>query len=203
MKSTREKILQTLLAYPRSSINDLAKAVGINGISIRHHLTALEAEKLVTSSEQRHGVGRPRLVYSLTDRGVEKFPTNYLRFTNRMLSILEDKFSQEEIKGILEAMSQLAVEKYRDGLKEDEAIETRLDHLQKLLSKEGFIIQWEKEDNIYRLMTLSCPYYQIGKKHPEICHFDHVLMSKLLNVPLKIEKCILKDNDRCILTLDL
>jgi DeoR family transcriptional regulator, suf operon transcriptional repressor len=202
MNSSREKILQTLLAYPRSSINDLAEAVCINGISIRHHLTALEAEKLVTSSEERHGVGRPRLVYSLTGKGVEQFPTNYLRFTHRMLSILEEKLTEDEIQEILEAMSLLAVEKYRDALK-DEAIEKRLDHLQALLLKEGFIIKWEKKDNVYRLMILSCPYYHIGKKHPEICHFDHTLISKLLDVPVIIEKCILKEDTRCILKLDI
>ncbi len=202
MKSSREKILHTLLTYPRSSINDLAEAVGINGISVRHHLTALEAEKLVTSTEERHGVGRPRLVYSLTDKGVEQFPTNYLKFTNRLLSILKTRFSEEDVRDILEAMSLLAVEKYRDTFK-DEAIEKRLDHLQALLLKEGFIIKWKKEDNVYRLMTLSCPYYHIGKKHPEICHFDHTLISKLLDVPVIIEKCILKEDTRCILKLDM
>ena len=81
MKSTREKILRTLLAFPGSTIIDLAEAVGINGISIRHHLTSLEADGLVTSSEERHGVGRPHLVYTLTDKGIEQFPTSW-QFNN-------------------------------------------------------------------------------------------------------------------------
>ncbi len=65
MTSTRERVLQTLLTSPRSAINDLALAVGINGISVRHHLTNLQADGLVTYEEERHGVGRPLMVYLL------------------------------------------------------------------------------------------------------------------------------------------
>ena len=75
MKSTREKVLQTLASSPKATIIDIAKEVGINAISVRHHLTSLQIDGLVASEEERHGVGRPRLVYSLTESGIEKFPT--------------------------------------------------------------------------------------------------------------------------------
>jgi len=51
MKSTSERILLNLLNRPRSSINEMAGVVGINAISVRHHLTSLEAEDLVSSDE--------------------------------------------------------------------------------------------------------------------------------------------------------
>src|SRR5512141_1924811 len=89
MKSTKDKILQTLLRRPKITINELAEAVGINPISVRHHLTNLQMEGLVAADEERHGVGRPRLVYSLTEDGMEKFPTKYLRLTTRLLTQLK------------------------------------------------------------------------------------------------------------------
>jgi len=61
MTSTREKILNTLLTKQRCTNNELANIVGINPISVRHHIDKLEASGLVTSEEERHGVGRPRL----------------------------------------------------------------------------------------------------------------------------------------------
>src|SRR5512135_3912890 len=94
MNSTRDRILQTLLRHPRSTINGLAEAVGINPISVRHHLTNLQIEAFVTAEEERHGVGRPRLVYFLTENGLEKFPTRYLRLTTRILSQMKDKLPQ-------------------------------------------------------------------------------------------------------------
>ena len=98
MKSTRERILTTLVSEPRSTINDLADAVGINAISVRHHLTSLEAEGLVTAEEERHGVGRPRLVYFLTEKGLERFPTRYLRLTNRILDQIKETLPQATVK---------------------------------------------------------------------------------------------------------
>ncbi|MGC8856390.1 MAG: helix-turn-helix transcriptional regulator, partial [Anaerolineae bacterium] len=90
VKSTRDRILQTLLRRPKMTINELAEAVGINPISVRHHLTNLQMEGLITAEEERHGVGRPRLVYSLTEEGLERFPTRYLRLTTRLLAQMKE-----------------------------------------------------------------------------------------------------------------
>ena len=71
MSETRENILKTLFRKPNATVNELADEVGINAISVRHHLISLQADGLVESEERRHGVGRPRLLYRLTDRGRE------------------------------------------------------------------------------------------------------------------------------------
>ncbi len=57
MKSTRDRILQTLLRQPRTTINQLAVAVGINPISVRHHLTNLQVEGLVAPMRNATGSG--------------------------------------------------------------------------------------------------------------------------------------------------
>ena len=65
-KNTRERVMHTMLVRERCTINELAEAVDINPISVRHHIAKLEAESLVRSEEERHGVGRPRRMYFLT-----------------------------------------------------------------------------------------------------------------------------------------
>lgn len=140
MKSTRDRILQTLLTNPRSTIIDLADAVGINAISVRHHLSSLEAEDLVTSEEERHGVGRPRLVYFLTEKGLERFPTHYLRLTNRLLDQMKESLPEPLITDIFESMaSGLAVNAAQRGQNLD--MEQKLDLIKDLLSQEGFSVE--------------------------------------------------------------
>ncbi len=143
MKSTREKIMRTLLAFPGSTINDLAEAVGINGISIRHHLISLEADDLVTSSEERHGVGRPHLVYSLTDKGIEQFPSSYLRLLNGS-SNAQGQTGKAEIEKVFEQIGNDIAANYGQDL-ENKTTEERIQVLESVLAKEGFIIEWKRK----------------------------------------------------------
>ena len=196
MKSTREKILRTLLLSPESTINELAEAVGINGISIRHHLTSLEADDLVFSSEERHGVGRPRLIYSLTDKGVEKFPTGYLRLTKRVIRALKENMTSTEIASLFGSIgSDIALS--HDGEFEEKSINERLKILKKIMTHEGFIFEYKKNQNAYTLSSFSCPYYQIIREHPELCNIDYQLISKVLSTTVEIKTCILNGDELC------
>jgi DeoR family transcriptional regulator, suf operon transcriptional repressor len=197
MKSTREKILRTLLAFPGSTINDLAESVGINGISIRHHLTALEAEDLVSSEEERHGVGRPRLIYTLTEKGVEQFPTSYLRLTKRVLMALKDRLGSVEFEAIFKEIGGDIADQYQEEFN-GKNLKERITFLKSVLTREGFIIESRQNDSFYELTSLSCPYYRIGLAHPEICALDYTLVSKIVARDVKIISCILQDADRCV-----
>ncbi len=196
MKSTREKIMRNLLAFPGSTINDLAEAVGINGISIRHHLTALEAEGLITSSEERHGVGRPRYIYQLSDSGVESFPTSYVKFTMRLLKSLKNKFSSDAINTILTEIGSSIAESYQNELV-GKPFGERVTLLPDILSKEGFMVQMENQNGEYLLKLFSCPYHKIGLDHPELCIMDQQLITQLVSKPVHIESCIFSGDDHC------
>ena len=104
-KNTRERVLHTLLVRRQCTINELAKAVYINPISVRHHISRLEADGLVTSAEEKHGVGRPRRNYFLTDKGRELFPTRYLRLTLRLLQQLKETVPQPIIDQLFTNMA--------------------------------------------------------------------------------------------------
>ena len=196
MKSTREKIMRELLAFPGSTINDLAEAVGINGISIRHHLTALEAEGLITSSEERHGVGRPRFIYQLSESGVESFPTSFFKFTKRLLTSLKNKFSSDEINTILSDIGSRIAASYEDEL-DGKPFGERITMLPLILSKEGFMVKMEEHDGEYLLKSFSCPYHKIGLDHPEICLMDHQLITQLVSKPVHVVSCIFSGDDHC------
>ena len=201
MKSTREKILQTLLKYPRSSINELAQSVDINAISVRHHLTNLQAEGLVAAEEERHGVGRPRLVYSLTDIGVEQFPTSYLKFTNLLLDQLKDTMTQNELNNVFSQIANALIANHEADL-ENLSFEGKLDLMKKILSKEGYSIEWEKKDDQYIIQEISCPYYHIGQNHPEICLMDRTLIANMLSLPVKQVNCLLNGDSHCMFVVE-
>jgi predicted ArsR family transcriptional regulator len=196
MKSTKDKILQTLLRKPKITINDIAEAVGINPISVRHHLTNLQMEGLVLADEERHGVGRPRLVYSLTEDGMEKFPTKYLRLTTRLLAQMKDTMPGPVVAKLFSQIAEDMADEYSDQMK-NLGMEERLDFVKEMLAQEGFTVEWEKKGNDYEIHEISCPYYQIGIAHPEVCTVDQTLISKMLALPASKVQCILDGGAHC------
>jgi DeoR family transcriptional regulator, suf operon transcriptional repressor len=196
MKSTRERILQTLLNHPRSTITDLAEAVGINAISVRHHLTSLEADALVTAEEERHGVGRPRLVYFLTEKGLERFPTKYLQLTTRLLNEMKETFSPQVVNALFTHMASGMANGVASQA-QDLPIEARLDLIQHLLTEEGFTVEWTRVGDQYLINEITCPYYHVGQSHPEVCTVDQTLISSILEVPAEKIRCILRGDAHC------
>ena len=197
-KSTRERVLYTLLKKRRCTINELADAVNINPISVRHHIAKLEADSLVASEEERHGVGRPRRVYYLSENGREHFPTRYMRLAIRLLQQLKAHMPPAMVSELFSHMAEDLAENFTStaeltGLN----MEERLKLVKELLTQEGFEIEWEKKGEQYYIREVSCPYFHVGQNHPEVCTVDQTLISTMLEVPAEKIKCVLDGDSHC------
>lgn len=195
-KTTRQRVLDTLLKQQRCTINELADAVEINPISVRHHITRLEAEGLVTSAEERHGVGRPRRTYFLTEKGMERFPTRYMRLTMRLLEQMKGSLPPTMVESLFSQMARDVIADYQGEL-EGLSMDERLKVLKEMLSNEGFNIEWELEGDQYHIRETNCPYYHVGQNHPEVCSVDQTLISSVLALPAEKVKCILHGDQTC------
>jgi DeoR family suf operon transcriptional repressor len=195
-KNTREQILQILLARKRCTINELAEVVGINQISIRHHVMKMEAEGLVETEEERHGVGRPHRMYFLSEKGREHFPTHYVRLTVRLLEQLKEQANPIFIKRLFTQMAEDMASDYQVEAKSLD-IEEKLELIQKILSQEGFTVEIEKHENSFYIKEISCPYFHIGQNHPEVCAIDQTLISSLLDIPAHKVQCLLEGDSLC------
>jgi len=196
MKSTKDRILDTLHRKPKITINEIAEAVGINAISVRHHLSNLEKEGLIAAEEERHGVGRPRLMYSLTQDGLERFPTKYLRLTTKLLAQMKESMPGPAVARLFSQVAEEMASDYASQLK-GMSMEERLNFLKDMLAQEGFTVEWEKKGKEYQIHEISCPYYQIGVAHPEVCTVDQTLISKMLALPVNKVQCILSGAAHC------
>jgi predicted ArsR family transcriptional regulator len=197
-KSTRQKVLHTLLRDHRCTVNELAAVVEINPISVRHHLSRLQAEGLVTSEEERHGVGRPRQVYFLTEAGMEQFPTRYLRLTIRLLEQLKENLPPKMVDKLFSQMAADLVQDYAHAANiQGLDIEQRLELVDGLLKEEGFDLEWEKREDHYFIREVNCPYLHVGQNHPEVCRIDQTLISTVLDMPTEKVKCILDGDNQC------
>jgi predicted ArsR family transcriptional regulator len=172
--------------------------VDINPISVRHHISKLQADGLVGSEDERHGVGRPRQLYFLTEAGLEHFPTRYMRLTIRLLEQLKERIPAEMVNQLFTQMAADLVEEYASPTKtQGLSIEQRLDFVKGLLKGEGFDIEWERVGTDYYIREVSCPYLHVGQNHPEVCWIDQTLISSVLDLPTEKVKCVLNGDNNC------
>jgi DeoR family transcriptional regulator, suf operon transcriptional repressor len=198
MTSTRDLVLRTLLTQPRCTVIELADKVGISPISIRHHIASLEAEGLIGSEDERHGVGRPRQLFFLTETGMEHFPTRYVRLTIRLLEHLKETMPEAMVNKLFIQMAEDLAKDLAEGTEtKNLSMEERLNLVKDLLRREGFSIEWEQLNDGYQIHETSCPYYFIGQNHPEVCAVDQILISTVLSVPAEKVKCILNGDSNC------
>ncbi len=196
--NTRSRVLRTLLLNQRRTVNELAEAVEINPISVRHHVNKLEAEGLIQSEEERHGVGRPRLIYTLTNKGMEQFPQRYLQLTLRLLQQLKENLPEQELGDLFQEIAEgMAGELTRNIDLEELNLKERLDLLEEVLSSEGFMVSLEEGEDSFYLVEASCPYHHVGEDHPEICVVDQELIAHVTStIPRRIE-CVLDGDTQC------
>ncbi len=203
LPSTRDTILKTILKRQRVTINELAEVVGINPISVRHHIIKLEAGGMVSSDDERHGVGRPRRVYFLTDTGMEEFPTRYLALTTRLLEKVKATLPEDTVDELFVELGREMAEEAAGDVAVNLPMEERLLVLKEYLQNEGFSVDWERREDGYYIKELSCPYYQVGQKHPEVCSVDRTMISNFLSVPATRVNCILDGDSFCTYVVPL
>jgi predicted ArsR family transcriptional regulator len=186
MQSTRQEILEILKEQRQATVEDLAERLELTPMTIRHHLNVLQAQNLVVASKVRRSqkVGRPRLVYVLTDAAEELFPQNYGKLATYLVSEVKETVGNTEVRAIFRRMAErLALE--APPAVEGQAFEERLEQVSAFLEKQGYITRWEKSQEGYLLINANCPYRSVTREHAELCLMDTELISQLMGVESK------------------
>jgi DeoR family suf operon transcriptional repressor len=197
---TREVIVRTLKAQGKCTVNDLAEAAAVSPVSVRHHITALQAQDLVVAEEVKHGVGRPYHVFSLTEKAFELYPGRYFKLTNRLLDEIKDHVSEDLVTELFSGVANAMAIKYASQL-QGLPLEERLPRLMEMLGEEGFDAEYEWRGDEVIIREFGCPYVQIGRKHPEVCAVDTRFIATALDLPAERVNCLLDGDTHCTFTL--
>ncbi|MEW6085388.1 MAG: hypothetical protein AB1607_12400 [Chloroflexota bacterium] len=127
---------------------------------------------------------------------MEHFPTKYLRLTTRLLAQMKESMPAPAVSKLFGQVAEEMANEYTEQMK-GLSMEERLDFVKDMLAQEGFTVEWEKKGKEYQIHEISCPYYQIGVAHPEVCTVDQTLISKMLALPAQKVQCVLDGSAHC------
>jgi predicted ArsR family transcriptional regulator len=186
MQSTRQEIVRILKEERQATVEDLAERLELTPMTIRHHLNVLQAQNLVVATEVRRSqkVGRPRLVYTLTETADDLFPQGYGKLASYLVSEVKETMSAEEAQAIFSRVAERVAQDAPAPV-EGRSFEERLDKAAAFMEEQGFIVRWEKTDEGYIFTNINCPYRRVTREHGEICLMDTALITRLLGVEPK------------------
>lgn len=181
VQPTRYRILEILKEKSDVTVAELARLLDMAPVSVRHHLDVLQGENLIWTPRVRRGgtVGRPRQIYALTDAARDYFPNNHQTLALTMLEELKDVLPPAELDKMFQRMAdKMAGE--AEPVAGEAGMEERLDHAIDFLNGHGYLARWEKQEDVFLLYTLNCPYAGISEQHRELCRMDQRLIGQLL-----------------------
>lgn len=224
LSETDLDILHCLRSLGPMSVADLAKQCGVTPTAIRQRLNRLLAEGAISRELSREGRGRPHYAYVLTVKGKQLVGSNYAELavalwhavcaiehteTRRQVwqRAAEEmaKMHLPQVKGrdILERMADVARIMVQKRIpfsveKGDGEVSVRgasPGNRPDLASEEG-------QPNVSvmfcpLLVGEACPYPDLSEGDSEICEFERLWLSKLLNTDVKLNRGYRDGSRRC------
>jgi DeoR family transcriptional regulator, suf operon transcriptional repressor len=199
--SRQNQILQLLLnAKSGLSIDEMASRLEISRNALKQHLVILERDQLVQKHALHTTGGRPAQSYVLSDKGINHFPKQYSWFCNLILTDLKAEMGEAAFKGY---MKKLGVN-LAQSLKQEFSHKSQADKITALVTAMqslGYHAQLDLTPTETTIVAFNCVYHDLAQQHPELCEFDHALMSTLLEKPIMQTECMARNGCVCKFSL--
>jgi predicted ArsR family transcriptional regulator len=186
--TVRKQILEILKERGAATVADLAEALEMAPVSVRHHLDILQGDNLICVGrvERNGAVGRPQQHYVLTEQAAAYFPNNFAALAAGLVQQMKLMLPPDQVKLAFQALAQnLAREAGPDQLHQLPLPE-RLTQVAAYLSERGYLARWVQdhgETDSFFLYKYNCPYRGISGDHPELCTMDQLLIDELVGEP--------------------
>jgi predicted ArsR family transcriptional regulator len=195
--STRKVLLTLMKTKGSSSVNEMAKELGITEMAIRRHLNMLERDGLIEAKLTRQAMGRPMHLYSLTLLADDLFPKNYHHLTLDLLGELDSADGNNMAGQLFERRKQRLLQKYM-GRMEGKDLVDRVAELADIQNANGYMVRWETDDaGCYVFTEYNCPIAQVAKQYNEACHCELALFRNLLGAEVERTECLTKGGNKC------
>ncbi|MCB9139623.1 MAG: helix-turn-helix domain-containing protein [Caldilineaceae bacterium] len=203
MHAVRKQILQILKEEGDATVAELAKALEMAPVSVRHHLDLLQGDNLIAVDRVRRkgSVGRPQQVYGLTPEANEYFPDNFAGLAGKLVLQMKEYLPAEQVDQAFAAIARQIAEELPVDELPDAELSTRLAAVADFLNERGYLSRWEQvvgeNGGAYFLLHKhNCPYASVSQEHSEICCMDQKLVDELVGVHCERVQSM-RDEERC------
>lgn len=199
-KNSSERILMQLKMRGEATALLIAEELGITKEGARKHLLNLSEAGLVEATVKSDGVGRPSTYYSLTEKGLSRFPNTHADITVQLLQSVKKLLGENALDLLISDRETVIYERYEKEMEGSKTVEQKLDVLSKKRSEEGYIAEWKKEDDVYYFIENHCPICAAATECQGFCRSELKNFKQLIGEEYDMERTeyIIENGNRCV-----
>lgn len=178
----------------------VASELGISNEGARFQLTKLSEDGLVSCRSVSKGVGRPTLIWELTDKGLTRFPNTHAELTVQLIDNVIDTLGEEALQAIIENREKKVAARYQQALTGAVTMEEKLTRLAAIRNQEGYMSEWAATENGFVFIENHCPICAAAKQCKNFCQAEFATFQQLLGNEVHINRTehIVNGARRCV-----
>jgi predicted ArsR family transcriptional regulator len=204
LPEAKSDLIDLIKSRGEISVDEGAEALDLAKTTIRQHLAKLEAMGFVKTRSHRHGRGRPRKMYGLTEKADDFFERRDREFLVGLIEFLRMNDQEALIQEYIENLAN----QLRDGLDVSHLdIESRIRALELLARRQGFMANRADQSETTAVLEFrNCPFTQVAKLTDYLCQQELEHIRDIIGEPVEriqhrvngdptCAYCIKTDND--------
>lgn len=194
-----EKALTILKQQGPLSISAIADSMDVTVEGARFHLLKLEKNGFVKSMSKAEGRGRPKQIWSLTQKGHNRFPDAHAELTANLINMMRQTLGEDAVDQVIDQHQKSICSRYSSEINISEDLENRIAKLAEIRSREGYMADYKKEDDHFLFIENHCPICSAAKVCQGFCQAEINIFKSVLgeNVEIKRVEHIIKGARRC------
>ena len=187
-RSARLRVLNELKRTQGLCVADLATRIGMSYMGAKGVCLDLEKRGLLDTWRQPQKIGRPHLLYRLTQRAQDLFPTESNALTIETLEAARKLFGPAAPEKLLLVVFQRKSEQYLAKLKGETPAE-RAKWLARLRDFDGYMAECETDEaGAVRIVEHHSPVLDVLRAFPLVAKLETDLFQRLLGAPVQREE---------------
>lgn len=180
-------------------VAEIAERVGMSYMGVKDLCTDLAKRGLLDTWREPQPKGRPRMLYRLTQRAHELFPTTSNEATIAVLDAAQKLFGPTAPEKLLLVVFQRKTEQYVGKLKGDTLAE-RVKDLARLRDHDGYMSEFETgADGALRIVEHHSPIFDLLQAFPIVARLEGEMFTRILRASVRREEHIVSGLYSCTL----
>jgi len=189
-RSARLRVLNELKRTQGLCVADLAGRVGMSYMGVKGICLDLHKRGLLDTWRQPQKLGRPLLVYRLTQRAHDLFPTASNEMTIHLLEAAQKLYGAAAAEKLLLVVFQKRTEHYAARLKGDTLAE-RARWLARLRDHDGCMSESEQDESgALRIVEHHSPILDLLRAFPLVAKLETDMFQRLLGATIRREEAV-------------